>query len=170
MLADWSQPKATSIWCHQSPSHEKCRTTVLKQGTKTTIVARGIIYNVVETTWSPARTSEGNDMPIEQQSTGWTRGVLLPSKREEEWRQSVNNNQLDKQEGYHRQRRNDNLPSKQQASCQREGYKTLRETTEELYWHIQQRGTNIVLWVDNSWDENIMRHINDNTSKDHANN
>ena len=45
----------------------------------------------------------------------------------------VNNNQLDKQEGYHRQRRNDNLPSKQQASCQREGYKTLRDTTEELY-------------------------------------
>jgi hypothetical protein len=35
---------------------------------------------------------------------------------------SVNNNQLDKQEGYHRQRRNDNLPSKQQASCGREGY------------------------------------------------
>ena len=28
----------------------------------------------------------------------------------------VNNNQLDKQEGYHRQKRNDNLPSKQQVS------------------------------------------------------
>ena len=34
----------------------------------------------------------------------------------------VNNNQLDKQEKYHRQKRNDNLPSKQQVSWPREGH------------------------------------------------
>ena len=32
----------------------------------------------------------------------------------------VNNNLLDKQEGYHRQKRNDNMPSKQQVSWPRE--------------------------------------------------